>query len=405
METQKEISDYGSEQWGSFTRGEKNEYLEGFKTGSLEKVKSPAVASALKKVFDWEQEFIQRRENNMTDKKEVGTGQEVKAGTEIKTEPKVETAIAVQNGKKEMTLSETLTLGEVLFKSRFFTDLQSAAQCVAKILAGRELGLAPMISISKIFIVNGKMAIQSEIMGDLIKRGDKYNYRIIQLDNQVCELEFFENGKPVGKSKFTMQDAATAMLMTKDVWKKYPRNLLLGRALSNGARWYCPDAIHGAYNYEEMGLEIDGAGQVIPQASAGFTIEGEIVKKDEAAIKTEPKENVRLKEIADLKKKFGEDNLKKVKVKLKIEGKLADISDTDWKKFIEELEAKPEEKKEEPKAKTRDEILEKLKTKHGAEAIRKIKKDLEIEGKLSAVTDKIWAKFVEKMEKVKTDKK
>ena len=52
---------------------------------------------------------------------------------------------------------------------------------------------------------------------------------------------------------------------------KWPKNMLFARALSNGAKWYCPDVFTtGIYTPDEFGVEIDGeTGEVLeaPQIS------------------------------------------------------------------------------------------------------------------------------------------
>ena len=47
---------------------------------------------------------------------------------------------------------------------------------------------------------------------------------------------------------------------------KFPRNMLFARAMSNGQKWYCPDAFNGAtvYTPEELGAETDENGDIIP---------------------------------------------------------------------------------------------------------------------------------------------
>ena len=52
-------------------------------------------------------------------------------------------------------------------------------------------------------------------------------------------------------------------------WRKYPRNMLFARAISNGARWYCPDLFGGSpvYTPDELGAEVDGeTGEVLGDA-------------------------------------------------------------------------------------------------------------------------------------------
>lgn len=153
-------------------------------------------------------------------------------------------------------LTEPMALGEVFMKSGMFADVKSQAQAVVKILAGRELGLAPLESMTNIYIVNGKVALQAKIIGSLIKKSGKYDYTVEKLDEQECIIVFHtleKDGKKteLGKSAFTIKDAAKAGIVNKEVWKSYPRNMLFARALSNGARWYASDVFCG-YTAEEV---------------------------------------------------------------------------------------------------------------------------------------------------------
>lgn len=265
-------------------------------------------------------------------------------------EAEVKDLVKAENGRKEMTLADTMVLAEQLYKARYFNDIQSAAQAVAKIIKGREIGIGAMTALEKIYVVGGKTAIQAELMADMIKRSGKYNYRILTLDEKVCEIEFFEEGKPVGKSKFTLDDAKRAGVGGGMNWQKYPRNMLFARALSNGGRWYCPDAIHGAYTYEEIGMEVDATGSAIT-TTATYQVEGKTPEPKKAepkkaetktskAVDAEVVEKSRDEILADLKAKVGMDTLKEIKKELGIAGKIADCSDAEWKKFIKKAEAK-----------------------------------------------------------------
>ena len=195
------------------------------------------------------------------------------------------------NGKKEVketkevsniveSLVEPMSLGDVFMKSGMFPDVKSQAQAVVKILAGKELGLAPLESMTNIYIVNGKVALQAKIIASLIKKSKKYDYTVDLLTDTECTITFYVLNekadlvtKPrteIGKSTFTFKDAAKAGLVNKDVWKNYPRNMLFARALSNGARWYTSDVFCG-YTAEEVEtpaavvgvVSIDAKGEVV----------------------------------------------------------------------------------------------------------------------------------------------
>ena len=151
-------------------------------------------------------------------------------------------------------LQESMSLGDVFIQSGMFPDLKSQAQAVVKILAGRELGLSPLQSMTDIYMVNGKVALQAKLIAALIKKSGKYDYTVDKWDSEECLITFYQlNGKKekIGESSFSIKDAARAGIVNKEVWKSYPRNMLFARAVSNGARMYCADIIT-AYTPEEV---------------------------------------------------------------------------------------------------------------------------------------------------------
>jgi hypothetical protein len=152
------------------------------------------------------------------------------------------------------SLQDTMSLGDIFVQSGMFPDLKSQAQAVVKIMAGRELGLSPLQSITDIYIVNGKVALQAKVISSLIKRSGKYDYHIDKLDDEGCVISFFQlNGEriKIGESSFSKADAARAGVINKEVWKSYPRNMYFARTISNGGRLFCPDVIT-AYTTEEV---------------------------------------------------------------------------------------------------------------------------------------------------------
>lgn len=157
-----------------------------------------------------------------------------------------------------------MDLGNVLARSGFFQDTKDAGQAIVKVLAGRELGFGPIASMTGVYIIKGKVALSANLMAAAIKRSGRYNYRVKVLTDTECTIEFSESGQPCGTSTFTAKDAAAAGL-GGDNWRKFPRNMLFARALSNGAKWYCPDLSGGPlYTPDELGANIDGdTGEVV----------------------------------------------------------------------------------------------------------------------------------------------
>lgn len=164
--------------------------------------------------------------------------------------------------RDDMSLSE---LGKVFVESGFFQDTRQASQAIVKVLAGRELGFGPIASMTGVYVIQGRISMSANLLAAAIKRTGKYNFLVKEMTDAVCKIEYREkiDGKweVIGVSEFTAADAKRAMTKNMD---KFPRNMLYARAMSNGARWYCPDVFGGpVYTPEEMGADVTEDGEVI----------------------------------------------------------------------------------------------------------------------------------------------
>lgn len=155
------------------------------------------------------------------------------------------------------TFEEVNGLAKAFIQSGYFSDTKQLAQAIVKIQAGKELALPPVFSMQNINLIRNRLTSSANTLALLVKRSGKYNYRIKEHTEAVCSISFLEaqDGKwvEVGESTFTIEDAKRADLVKPDSgWVKYPRAMLFSRAISQGARIYCPDAIGGIYTDEEI---------------------------------------------------------------------------------------------------------------------------------------------------------
>lgn len=158
--------------------------------------------------------------------------------------------------KAEEVISDLMEYGKMFAESKVFPDVASAAQGAIKILAGRELGLSPMQAINSFYFVGGRLAMMAQAMAALIKKSGKYDYKIEDQTAESCTISFYQiiedKKELIGTSTFDKTKAAKAGIINKDNWKSYPENMYFVRALANGTRWFCPDAISGFYTVEEL---------------------------------------------------------------------------------------------------------------------------------------------------------
>lgn len=165
-----------------------------------------------------------------------------------------------------IVVHDPMVLGKTLAASGYFADARDAAQAAVKVMAGAEIGFGPIASMTGINIIKGKVTLSANIMAAAVKRSAKYDYVVKTLTETECQLEFYQGETMIGASQFTMADAKQAGLATGDNWRKFPKNMLFARAISNGAKWYCPDVFGGGpiYTPDELGATVDGeTGEIV----------------------------------------------------------------------------------------------------------------------------------------------
>lgn len=165
---------------------------------------------------------------------------------------------------KNLSLKEIDYLGGVMAASGRFQTIKDKAQAIVQILAGQELNFPPLVAMTKINIIQGKISMSAELMASMIKRSGEYDYKIVEHTNQKCSVQFYRDEKKGYLSTFTIEDAKKAgVVKPGSGWQKFPRAMLFSRALSQGARIECPHILNGAYTSEEMGAPVDENGEIV----------------------------------------------------------------------------------------------------------------------------------------------
>lgn len=140
----------------------------------------------------------------------------------------------------------------------------------AAVLFGRELEMPPMHALSNIHMVEGKPTLAAETMRAMVlAAGHEIGYG--EVSGSICEVK----GRRSGATEWTIvrwsiADAQRAGVAKKDVWVKYPRQMLTARATAELCRMIFPDVTHNIRATEELedgGEELlGGGGSVAPPA-------------------------------------------------------------------------------------------------------------------------------------------
>lgn len=193
----------------------------------------------------------------------------VKGGIHMDTKSNGNTGL-VKAAPSVLTLQEIMPLAEVFAASGMFPTVKDKAQAAVKILAGRELGLDPIYSMTHVDVVQGQVRLRSEVMARLIKESGTADYRTLELTPAKCTIRFFRRRDQNDHLDYTytLEDAQKAGLVKPaSPWVTHPRVMLWNRAMSQGAKIFCPECLKGAVDAEDDGPTIS--------FGSNITLEGE----------------------------------------------------------------------------------------------------------------------------------
>ena len=174
-----------------------------------------------------------------------------------------------------VTLSKSLMLPEAL--------RNKPGDVLFVMMAGRELGLAPMQALRGLNIINGKPVMTADMtVGLVLSHPELCEYfEVTETTATKATAVTKRKGREPQSLTFTIEDAQRAGLTGKDVWKKYPGAMLRARVTQMLARMVYPDVVAGIYEQGEA-EEISGKTTRPPDLLATYAVgdnvmDGEVV--------------------------------------------------------------------------------------------------------------------------------
>lgn len=198
-----------------------------------------------------------------------------------------------QLGVIPKTVEEAITIAKAFALSGLYPDIKNAGMALAKILMGAEFGFGPAASMNAFHIVKGKAQMSGVSIATLIKKHAHYSYKILDHSITKCSIGFYEDGEELGIETFDVTDAkrqGTGAPTQYDagMLAKFPKIMLFNRAMSNGAKFHCPDIFGGQAIYSEGEIE-DAEYTTIPEAnSVGDSVRQALESRIHKDAPTEP---------------------------------------------------------------------------------------------------------------------
>jgi len=142
-------------------------------------------------------------------------------------------------------------MAKAIAESKLF-GIQTPAQALALGLLCQAEGRHPAEAARDYHIINGKPSLKSEAMlARFQQAGGKVEWH--EYTHEAVSGTFSHPQGGSLKVSWTMQDATRAGLTGNPTWKKFPRQMLKARCISEAVRGIFPGVLSGLYAPEEVG--------------------------------------------------------------------------------------------------------------------------------------------------------
>lgn len=155
-----------------------------------------------------------------------------------------------------MGLKEKIEYCQMVVRSGMLPKGLTTPEAVLVLIeTGDELGLQPMQALRSINVTNGRLMLSADIAVALCLKNPKCDYFIAtNSDEKSCTFETSREGK-VQSLTYTLEQAKKAGLASREMWQKYPAEMLRARAKISLARLVFSDVLAGVYTEDEVSAE------------------------------------------------------------------------------------------------------------------------------------------------------
>lgn len=149
-----------------------------------------------------------------------------------------------------ITFSQMQLLAQSIAKSKLF-GIENADQALALMAIAQGEGKHPAIVVRDFHIIQGKPSKKAEAMlRDFLSSGGKVEWHV--LSDAIADATFSHPQGGSVRIAWDMKRAEAAGLSGNAMYKKYPRQMLRSRTVSEGCRTVAPSVTSGLYTPEEI---------------------------------------------------------------------------------------------------------------------------------------------------------
>ncbi|HQB82983.1 MAG TPA: hypothetical protein PLR50_05780, partial [Candidatus Rifleibacterium sp.] len=161
-------------------------------------------------------------------------------------------------------INEIKEMAAAVCKSGLF-QLPSPEAALTLMLICQSEGIHPIQAVKRYHIIKGRPAMRADAMlAEFQRLGGRVQWKE-RSDAKVTAI--FSHPQGEAEITWTIDMAKSAGLTANDTWRKYPRQMLTARCISEGIRTVLPAVVTGIYTPEEV-ADFDLPAEKAPAKSA-----------------------------------------------------------------------------------------------------------------------------------------
>lgn len=150
-----------------------------------------------------------------------------------------------------LPISEVRQMASATIKSGLSFGLQNEDAALALMLICQSENLHPMQAVRRFHIIKGRPAMRADAMqAEFQRAGGTVHW--LERSNTCCRATFEHSSGGKLTVCWTLEDAKSAGLTSNENWRRFPRQMLAARVISEGVRAVLPAIICGMYTPEEI---------------------------------------------------------------------------------------------------------------------------------------------------------
>lgn len=150
-----------------------------------------------------------------------------------------------------LPISEVRQMAAATIKSGLSFGLQNEDAALALMLICQSENLHPMQAVRRFHIIKGRPAMRADAMqAEFQRAGGTVHW--LERSNTCCRATFEHSSGGKLTVCWTLEDAKSAGLTSNENWRRFPRQMLAARVISEGVRAVLPAIICGMYTPEEI---------------------------------------------------------------------------------------------------------------------------------------------------------